>query len=488
MRFSTEDIKFFTEQRISPEEVEVQYAQLKNGLKPVRLDRSASVGDGILALNAYEKNELARYFERNAGKYSITKFVPASGAATRMFSDLMDFYRNGRENSFTQKFFANIRKFIFFQDLEKYVNYGNDKRVFTKFLLTDSGLNYGSLPKGLLKFYKDGDSAVTPVEMHMIEAADYAYDLDKKVSIHFTIPEAYEAQFKKLTWKTECFLEDKRGVLSKVTFSFQKPETNTIAVDEMGKLARDTENKIVLRPGGHGALLHNLEDLSADLIFIRNIDNVLPPAHNTLNVFYEKILAGYLLKIRERLFTILDRLASNDEGVYEEAIVFAESQLNVVVPVLFKTAYTPTGLYDLLNRPIRVCGMIKNTGEPGGGPFWIKDKKGALSLQIIEKAQLDPKDDEQQHIFKHAAYFNPVDMVLSTVNHKGNKFALTSYCDKNQALITERSINNKKIAALEHPGLWNGSMAGWHSIFIEMPGKAFNPVKNVLDLLRLNGK
>lgn len=487
MKFSTEDSNYLAANGLSAEVADAQVNLLKNGPRYVRLDRSASLGDGILSFNAVEKNDLARTFESRSKDKKVTKFVPASGAATRMFGDVWDFYRNGRENSHTQKFFANIRKFVFFQDLEKYVNYGNDKRVFTKFLLTDAGLNYGNLPKALLKFYKQNEVSYTPFEMHIKESIDYLNSGNNQMDIHFSVNPSFEKEYKKIASHICANIEDKYGIILNVHLAPQDKSTQTVAIDEMGKIVRDTNGNILLRPGGHGSLLKNLNEFDADILFIRNIDNVLPPKHNTLNVFYEKVLGGFLLKITDKLHQILNRLEQNDETAIQEAILFTETFLNTQIPTAIRISNNCQEIYNVLNRPVRVNGVIKNTGEPGGGAFWIKDKKGNQSIQIIESSQVS-KEEDQLNLFAQGNYFNPVDLVCYTKNHKGEKFNFDDHSDKSQCLISEKIYQSKRISVLEHPGLWNGSMANWHSVFVELPVKSFNPVKSVLDLLRLNTK
>ena len=486
MKFTQEDCDYLVSQGLSPEVIDYQINLLKAGPKFIRLDRTATIGDGIIGFNAVEKFELARFFENNSKDKKVVKFVPASGASTRMFGDVWDFYRNGRENSHTQKFFGNIRKFVFFQDLEKYVNYGNDKRVFTKFLLTEAGLNYGNLPKALLKFYRINEISSTPFEMHVLESIDYLNTPDNgPIELFFSINRDFENDYKKHARLVECVIEDKFGIQVKINLTDQPASTQTVALDEMGKIVKTADGNLFLRPGGHGSLINEVGKIDCDILFIRNIDNVLPQAHNTLNVFYEKVLGGFLMKITKKLHSILDRLERNDETAIQEAILFTETFLNTQIPVQIRNANSCNELYAVLNKPVRVSGVIKNTGEPGGGIFWVKDKKGNGSIQIIESSQIS-KEEEQINIFANGAFFNPVDMVCYTKDHKGNKFNIEDFADKAQYIITEKNYNSKRVNVLEHPGLWNGGMANWHSVFVEIPLKAFNPVKNVLDLLRLS--
>lgn len=487
LKFPPEDADYLLAQGVSAEIADAQINLLKTGPKFVRLDRTAAIGDGILSFNAAEKNDLARFFESRSKDKKIAKFVPASGASTRMFGDVWDFYRNGRENSHTQKFFGNIRKFVFFQDLEKYVNYGNDKRVFTKFLLTEAGLNYGNLPKALLKFYRENEVSFTPFEMHVYESIDYLNSPHNQADIYFSINTTFEREYKKLALKIAGDIEDKYGIQLNIHLDNQDRSTQTVALDEMGKLYRENNGQILLRPGGHGSLLKNISEIDSDLMYVRNIDNVLPPKHNTLNVFYEKVLGGFLIKITDKLYSILERLQNNDESAIQEAILFTETFLNTQIPSAIRVSNNCQEIYQVLNRPVRVCGVIKNTGEPGGGIYWTKDKKGNQSIQIVESAQVS-KEDDQLNVFSQGFFFNPVDMVCSTKNHKGEKFNLDEFSDKSQSIITEKIHQSKRITVLEHPGLWNGGMAHWHSVFVELPLKSFNPVKNVLDLLRLTTK
>lgn len=490
LRFSQEDIDYLNGRGLTTDAVETQISILKGAYRHAVLDRPATEGDGIICLNAHEKFELARFYERQISKYGAMRFVPASGMATRMFHDIWEFYKSGHENSISQKFFANIRKFIFFYDLEKYVNYGNDKRVFTKFLLTETGLNYGNLPKALLKFYKVSIESFTPLDMHLLAAMDYAWDRNHKLNIHFTVQPDFEKEIRKVIHARSVQIEDKYGIGTTLCISYQKPATQTVSVDEMGKLVRVQEtNEIWLRAGGHGSLIDNLIMTdAAELIFIRNIDNVMPPGHNTLNVFYEKIMGGYLIKIRERLFSLLRRLELGDMTAYDESILFAEMHLNAFIPVQLKVEKNINALYGLLNRPVRVCGMIKKQGEPGGGPFWVRDRKGNISLQIIEQSQVNRKDEMQEKVLESARYFNPVDMVCSIIDHNGKTYSLREFTDDNACIVSERVFSGKKVTVLEHPGLWNGCMALWHTLLIEIPAECFNPVKTVLDLLRISAR
>jgi hypothetical protein len=325
--------------------------------------------------------------------------------------------------------------------------------------------------------------------MHLLAAMDYALNVNNELNIHFTVQSIFKKEIEKAALLRAHAVEDKYGIQTNLKITFQNPSTQTVAIDEMGKIIRDENEMILIRAGGHGSLLENFMDVAEnELIFVRNIDNVLPPGHNTLNVFYEKIMGGYLLKIRDKLFSLLKRLEEKDDSAYDESILFAEMHLNAFVPIQLKVERNIDELFQLINRPLRVCGMIKSQGEPGGGPFWIKDKKGNISLQIVENAQIDREDILQQKISESARYFNPVDMVCSIFDHNGKKYDLTKFIDHTASIVSDREYQSNKIIVMERPGLWNGTMAGWHTIFIEIPANCFNPVKTVLDLLRISAK
>ena len=354
--------------------------------------------------------------------------------------------------------------------------------------MLEKGLNYSSLPKGLLKFHTYDQWNRTSVEEHLVEGAMYAKNSDGKVNIHFTVSPEHLKLFTELIQLVSKEYEKKFDIIYNITFSIQKPSTDTIAVDDRNEPFLNSDGNLLFRPGGHGALLENLNDLNADVIFIKNIDNVVPDRIKNQTVTYKKALAGLLLKVQQQTFTYLKKLESGfDEKLISEIIPYIETKLGYH----FSESLSDLSLLqkknlliDILNRPIRVCGMVKNEGEPGGGPYWVKSDEGSSSLQILESSQFNLKDHAQNEIFKKATHFNPVDLVITMRNYKGEKFNLLQYRDPETGFISIKSKDGKALKALELPGLWNGSMAFWNTIFVEVPMITFNPVKTINDLLR----
>lgn len=354
-------------------------------------------------------------------------------------------------------------------------------------LLEAAGLNYGSLPKGLLKFHKYEDGNRTPVEEHLVEGALYAANKNGKVNVHFTVSPEHRALFKALVDEKASAYAKKYGVDYNVSFSEQKPSTDTIAADMENKPFRDN-GKLLFRPGGHGALIENLNDLDADIIFIKNIDNVVPDKMKGDTVLYKKLIAGVLVALQQKTFSYLQLL---DSGKYThdqvlEILQFLQKNLHCKNPEVKNLEDSELAIYlkKKLNRPMRVCGMVKNVGEPGGGPFLAYNSDGTISLQILESSQIDMKDPAKKEMFEKGTHFNPVDLVCAVRDYKGHKFDLVKYVDKATGFISYKSKNGKDLKALELPGLWNGAMSDWNTVFVEVPLSTFNPVKTVNDLLR----
>jgi len=342
------------------------------------------------------------------------------------------------------------------------------------------------LPKGLLKFHKYKTKSRTAIEEHWVEGASYAKHPSGTVKVHFTISPDHEQEFIKLLNNSIKEYESSLGVKLEINYSFQKPSTDVLAVDLLNEPFRDHDGSMVFRPGGHGALLENLNDCNSDLIFIKNIDNVVPDRIKSETIFYKKALAGVILSYRDRIFEYLRKLESDSsEILINEVVNFIQEELHYFG---LKEAHSDYKAYliSILNRPIRACGMVKNEGEPGGGPFWVKDKRGNISLQIVESSQVDMENPEQKLCFAHATHFNPVDIVCMVRNYKGEKFRLPDFRDPDTGFITIKSRDGKSLKAQELPGLWNGSMAYWNTFFVEVPLITFNPVKTVNDLLRSN--
>ena len=494
------DLKQLSERNIAENQVVQQVAQLKRGTKYVELMRPATLGNGILRMDEEQVGMMNAVFEADKEFYQFTKFVPASGAASRMFKDLFAFAESGEETPFTDIFFAHIQSFAFYGDLNEATKklYGSDlvamlqqgrKVEIVKALLEPEGLAYGKLPKALLKFHHYADFDRLALEEHLFEAAQYATDNNGTAKLHFTVSPEHETMFKETVNALIDSYEKKYHVRYDITFSCQKPSTDTVAIDGGGNLFREADGSLLFRPGGHGALIENLNDLGEEIVFVKNIDNIVPENKAETTIIYKKVLAGLLLHLQQRTFEYLEML---DEGfVTEEELQeitdFAKEALMIEIPD-FVNDYNDIEkidyLYNKLNRPMRVCGMVKNEGEPGGGPFWVKNDDDEVSLQIIESSQINHENATQEAIFKASTHFNPVDLVCGCWNYKGETFNLKDYVDANTGFISNKSKDGRELKALELPGLWNGAMADWITVFVEVPITTFNPVKTVNDLLK----
>lgn len=495
------DVALLHKKGISLTTFNEQLACFKKGFPFLNIKKAASINEGIRRIANNEISEIENKWESFLQTpKSILKFVPASGAASRMFKDLFEFIESERtlpENNFEQTFFNNIEKFAFYEDLNNcclknekqaindLIASGNYKAV-VKNLLEPTGLNYGNLPKGLLKFHRYTNTSRTPLEEHLAEGALYA-NSHNKVNIHFTVSTEHRAFFELLVSKVLPFYESLYHVKYDISFSEQKPSTDTIAANSNNEPFRENDT-LLFRPGGHGALIENLNDLDADIVFIKNIDNVVPDKLKDSTVSYKKIIAGILVDIQQKTFSYLHQLENTSikESELEEIATFCELQLNNENGNLKKLRRNELILYlkNKLNRPIRVCGMVKNEGEPGGGPYLVVNEDGTISPQILESSQIDINNATSKALMMSATHFNPVDLVCGIKNYKGEKFDLNKYVDKKTGFISSKSKNGKELKALELPGLWNGAMSDWNTIFVEVPVETFNPVKTVNDLLR----
>lgn len=497
-----QDKELLKSKGISEEQIAEQLACFKKGFPYLKLSAAASVEKGILTPDTNEQKEYLDAWEgyRQTDKV-VVKFVPASGAASRMFKNLFEFLGadyNVPQTSFEKMFFEKIEDFAFYDDLNMacrktvgedvpaLLASGNYKAIVAA-LLEAAGLNYGALPKGLLKFHKYEDGNRTPLEEHLVEGALYAANKKGKVNVHFTVSPEHRTLFRTLVDAKAMAYAQKYGVNYNVTFSEQKPSTDTIAVDMENNPFRDV-GKLLFRPGGHGALIENLNDLDADVIFIKNIDNVVPDRLKGDTVLYKKLIAGVLVTLQQRAFAYL-RLLDSGRYTHEqilEVLQFLQKQLYCKNPEIkdLEDAELVIYLKEKLNRPMRVCGMVKNVGEPGGGPFLAYNSDGTVSLQILESSQIDMDDPAKKEMFEKGTHFNPVDLVCAVRDYKGHKFDLVKYVDKATGFISYKSKNGKDLKALELPGLWNGAMSDWNTIFVEVPLSTFNPVKTVNDLLR----
>jgi hypothetical protein len=509
--FSEKDIKQIDSKGLNVQKVTSQIELFKTGLPFVNLQSAATIHNGILQLSDEKKKEAIHLFDTQRNNYSIIKFVPASGAATRMFKSFFSFiedynpeeetvnaYINRTKEALLAVFFVGLEKLPFHQivldKIEKiypeYHTSSTDKQrlMFVKTMLDSDKLNYGFYPKGLLPFHQYKEHIATAFEEHLFEAALYV-STNSKANIHYTISEKYKDIFDDEFKKIQTIVERKTNTKFEISFSYQKESTDTIAVTESNKPFRLEDGSLLFRPSGHGALLSNLNDLDADIIFIKNIDNVVVFKYEKDVSEYKKMLAGILIDIQTKAFQYLEKLENKhiSESEIIEIANFLTNKMHVVISSEFEKyakEYQVAYLKDKLNRPIRVCGMVKNEGEPGGGPFWVKNENGQVSLQIVESAQINKKDKLQKDILKNVTHFNPVDLVCGIKDYKGNKFNLEEFVDHKTAFITMKTKTGKDLKALELPGLWNGSMANWNTIFVEVPLITFNPVKTVTDLLK----
>lgn len=497
-----EDIKEIASKGISEETFEEQLNRFKTGFPYLKIKAVATVGNGIMRLDGEEEQSCQQAWDKfltDGG--TVEKFVPASGAASRMFKNLFEFVSAGVEEpttDFMKSFFARIENFAFYKALDAACTkvYGKGVKALVadgkpvevvKCLITGEGMNYGAMPKGLLQFHKVGEEVHTPVEEHLEEGAQYATDKDKKVNIHFTVSPEHRSAFKALIGEKVPEMEEKWGVKYSVSLSEQKASTDTVAVT-MDNVPYRENGKLLFRPAGHGALIENLNDMNADVVFVKNIDNVVPASLREATVKYKKVIGGYLVKVQKQIKEYVEALRSGKYTIEDlrTMVKFLHDTLNVRNEQTKNLDDSELALYLLkkFNRPIRVCGVVKNDGEPGGGPYIAYNADGTTSPQILESAQFDKSKPESVELIKSGSHFNPVDLVCYIKDVDGNKFDLKKYVDKDTGLISEKSKSGVTIKALELPGLWNGSMSDWNTVFVEVPIATFNPVKTVNDLLR----
>lgn len=509
-----QDIKQINARGINPESVKSQIDTLKKGFPFAKLERPCRASDGIQSIQKSDFEGLINKYLQAASYGRAMKFVPASGVASRMFKLLLSL--NNRYNQIDESYLSveaekgdsecrtflefkrEIKRFAFYDDLksvmakgrldiEALISEGQYKEIL-EYMLNPQGLNYADFPKGLIKFHRYTSRSRTPFEEHLVEAGAYVLDNKGVARVHFTVPTEYEERIKEHMEELRDLYESP-GFRYEITFSTQKPSTDTVAVDLYNKPFRDIDGRLVFRPAGHGALLENLNDLKADLIFIKNIDNVVHDRLKDETYIYKKVLGGYLLKLQDEIFGFLEKISTKnvDEKLINQMFEFARHKLFIIPPESVERGSNEEKLsfiFSKFNRPIRICGMVKNVGEPGGGPFWVKNKDGTLSLQIVESSQVDMKSSEQGAIWESSTHFNPVDLVCGVRDYMGTPFDLLNFTDPDTGFISIKSLDGKELKALELPGLWNGAMANWNSVFVEVPLITFNPVKTVLDLLR----
>jgi hypothetical protein len=502
-QWSAGDRKRITAEGLTIAEADRQLVLFRRGVSPARLIRPCRAGDGIVLLTPAEQEELLAAYGDSLGTKRFMKFVPASGAASRMFRE---WHQGLREGGFLteaerEHFVRNLKRYPFFADLKAAVAakgldlddlIGKRKEgTILRFILTAEGLDYGQLPKALLKFHTYPGGCRTALEEHLVEATMYARDAQGCARLHFTVSIEHERGVRERLSQVIGEYEARYGTVFEIEISKQEKATNTLAVDPGNRPFRDGKGKLVFRPGGHGALLANLDALTADVIFLKNIDNVVPDHLKPVTVRWKKILGGALITLQNGISQRLRLLESGNAGDTElrEIALFLREKLLIDTPPAFERrspGERRSFLFRRLNRPLRVCGMVKNVGEPGGGPFWIDDPDGSEgpSLQIIEESQIDRNDPRQRDIWASATHFNPVDLVCGIRDYRGEKFPLMQFADPALSIIARKSEQGRELMALERPGLWNGSMAFWNSLFVEVPLATFNPVKTVSDLLR----
>ncbi|MCE2615386.1 DUF4301 family protein [Phocaeicola oris] len=496
-----EDKVLLGKKGITEQQMQEELAYFESGFPYLKLEAAASIERGILVPEEKAVEEYLNAWNtyKQADK-KIMKFVPASGAASRMFKNMfafMDADYNDPHTDFEKDFFAHIHCFAFYEDLNKVCIKNEGKDVDTLIseknykavvadMLQEKGLNYGNLPKGLLKFHNYEKGSRTAMEEHLVEGALYTAGTNREVNIHFTVSSEHVKLFTELVKEKAPIYAAMFDVNYNISFSIQKPSTDTIAVDMENKPFR-VDGKLFFRPGGHGSLIENLNDLDADIVFIKNVDNVVPDKLKDDTVKYKNLIAGVLVSYQQKAFKYLNILETGKytHDLLAEMAHFLQHDLCCRKPDIKTLEDTELAiyLYKKLNRPMRVCGMVKNVGEPGGGPFLAYNPDGTISLQILESSQIEMNDVEKKSMFQKGTHFNPVDLVCGIKDYKGNAFNLLQYVDKSTGFISQKSKDGRDLKALEHPGLWNGSMSDWNTIFVEVPLNTFNPVKTVNDLL-----
>ncbi len=489
-----------------------QIETFRRGFPFADLDRPCTPGDGVTVLSPQDAAPLQARYTQAVSAGRVQKFVPASGAASRMFKGLLAVYERADRVSFAElqaapqdqddrdfvQFAEGLQHFAFYEALGRQLGrqricldtalaLGHYKAVLDA-LLTPAGLNYASLPKALLQFHRYGDHSRTPLEEHLVEAAALVRDRHQVARLHLTVsPDHYDLMLAHLEQMRQRY--EPTGVRFEVSWSTQKPSTDTIAVDLDNQPFRDRDGNLLFRPAGHGALLENLNDLQGDIVLIKNIDNIVPDHLKAATYTYTHLLGGYLVSLQEQSFAYLEQLASGEVAPSALRAIreFAETQLSLSLPDTFEQQshrVQAECLFKALHRPLRVCGVVSNTGEPGGGPFWVRHRDGTTSLQIVETSQVDTQAEPQRAVLQASTHFNPVNLVCAVSDFRGQPFDLMRFTDPSTGFISQKSHEGKALKALELPGLWNGAMARWNTVFVEVPITTFNPVKTVLDLLR----
>ena len=499
--FSQKDLQQIRSKGISIDDINQQIKHFQQGFPPADITLPATPGKGIMLLNEGDQQHYKDVYLDNAPDFRIIRLVPSSGAASRMFKSLFNAQDNLKGKSIQQQeewiannknvkdFFRKLERYPFFEDLR--IKEGDEPAVILDQLLGRDGLNYGNKPKGLLKFHKYSETdRRAAFEEHLREAVKYCESRDGMVRMHLTVSPENLDGFQTEAARIIPGIEKEKGVNIDLSFSFQKPETDTIAVDQENEPFRNPDGTLLFRPGGHGALIRNLDALDADLAFVSNIDNVAPDRLKNHRVEQKQVLGGVLLEIRSKIFYYLQQLDGDEKPEktgLDSMVSYLHEHLGITIPKMLGSwdmSDLKKWLASTMNRPIRVCGMVRNEGEPGGGPFYVRSESGEVSLQIVESSQIDLENPEKVKIVQGSTHFNPVDLVCSLRDYQGEKFNLSHFVDHNTGFISEKSVGGKSLKALELPGLWNGSMAGWLTLFVDVPMETFTPVKTVFDLAR----
>ena len=508
MGFTPLDFAQIQEHGILLQNIQNQLDFFKNGIAKTVLVEPATVSNGILKLSENDFQQKADFFDANKSNFKLVKFVPASGAASRMFKFLSEFlndfdvenesinaYVNRKKDNELFIFIVGLEKFPFFKEVDAklkeifpdFDNLESDYKNFNfiKMLLSSEHFDFANKPKAILPFHKYSTHVATPIEEHLYECVYYSSS-NGSSNLHFTVSETHQKDFENIINAIKGEIEKETDTKINISFSYQNKKTDAISVDFSNRPFRDASGKLTFRPGGHGALIENLNNLDADIIFIKNIDNVIQN-HKEINILYKKVLAGILIELQQQIFNYLNDIEKNEELDLSEIIAFAKKSLNIKFPDGF-SKYTLENkisyVQNILDRPIRICGMVKNEGDTGGGPFWVRDSEGTVSLQIVETSQIDLANADQARILANATHFNPVDLVCGLRNHRNQKFDLAQFVDHNSGFIVEKNKDGAPLKGYELPGLWNGAMAKWITVFVEVPLITFNPVKTVNDLLK----
>ena len=499
---SQKDLEQIAQKGISEKQIERQLEEFKTGFPFLKLEAAAAIGKGIVAPNDDERKQFVdKWNDYKAEGHKIVKFVPASGAASRMFKDMFAFLHADYDvptTDFEKKYFLNLTKFAFYDALDakckenegkgitELLADGNYKAIAAN-MLNAEGLNYGQLPKGMLLFHQYPEGPRTPMEEHLVEGALYAASAGE-ANVHFTVSHEHMQMFEQRVAEKKDAYAEKYQVKYNISFSEQKPSTDTVAANPDNSLFRNDDGSLLFRPGGHGALIENLNEIDADVVFIKNIDNVVPDRLKPETVEYKQLIAGVLVTLQQRAFDYLRLLNSGEysHDQLEEIIRFVQHDLCCRKADIKELEDADLVIYlkKKLNRPMRVCGVVKNVGEPGGGPFLTYNQDGTVSLQILESSQIDKSNEEYMRMFTEGTHFNPVDLVCAVKDYEGKPFNLPDFVDKTTGFISNKSKNGRELKALELPGLWNGAMSDWNTVFVEVPLGTFNPVKTVNDLLR----